>query len=288
MIVVPRILVLEDDPGWIKNFERHFAGTDWILDIAPNVEEAHEKMTQREHCALVLDVEMKTGGSGLQTLAEWNTIHRPGRVVVISGVLNSRIHGDLQRAGVMEIVDKVDYVDARGGIRQLLARWVDDYVKECKCESQRGHIRTVLAGFREVQSRLTNRQHGRLGLACENEYDVQDILGSVLAPFFSNMIREEPGGSAGGTTSRIDFLFPDITTGLEVKILRKAGDLRRISRELKDDIETYGIEGLCDVLMCFVFDRDVNANESQRQALGRLGGVRRIRDRTLVVEVIIC
>lgn len=172
-------------------------------------------------------------------------------------------------------------------IEQLLSKWVARYVEHHGCESERDIVRTILRGFGETHLRLAKRQRGRASFPCDDEYDAQDRLSSVLAPFFPKMLREEPGGNAGGTTTRIDFLLPDIRTGIEVKASRERRDVRRIGRELKEDIESHAMEGLCEVLMCLVFDKALDLTEADRRSLMDLEGPRRVGNRKLAVEVFV-
>ena len=115
-------------------------------------------------------------------------------------------------------------------------------------------IETVLRRFRAVAVQLRTRHSDRTTLDVGDEYDVQDLLHSLLRIDFIDVRKEEWNPSHAGGASRSDFLLPAIDTIIETKMTRKGLTARQLGDELIIDIEKYQSHPQCRRLICFVYD----------------------------------
>jgi hypothetical protein len=75
----------------------------------------------------------------------------------------------------------------------------------------------------------------------ENEYHVQNLLWTILAPVFPDVDDEENLPSIGHARPRADLAVPSLRTLIEVKFLRRSGHaaLREITEEIAADTSLY-------------------------------------------------
>lgn len=115
-------------------------------------------------------------------------------------------------------------------------------------------LEEALNNFHRVVRQLRNRHEGRTTLEIKDEYDVQDLLHSLLLIHFEDVRPEEYTPSYAGATSRMDFLIKDINTVIETKMTRETLKDKQIGEQLIIDIEKYAKHPDCDKLYCFVYD----------------------------------
>jgi hypothetical protein len=114
----------------------------------------------------------------------------------------------------------------------------------------------ILERFPVVSRSLRQRSHSRLPLAITDEYDVQYVLGALLAVKFEDVRPEEWTPSHAAGSSRIDFLLKGERIVLEAKFARAGHADRQIADELMIDKERYATHPDCGTLICFVYDPD--------------------------------
>jgi hypothetical protein len=118
----------------------------------------------------------------------------------------------------------------------------------------------IVKALPEVANQLTKRRkdHGvpRPTLKIDDEYDVQDLLHSLLLIDFSDVRSEEWTPSFAGASKRTDFLLYDEAIVIEVKKTRPALTQRVVSEELTVDIAAYRTHPRAKHLVCVVWDRD--------------------------------
>lgn len=117
-------------------------------------------------------------------------------------------------------------------------------------------IEILVRGLRRSMHPLTHRRKGAQALLFGNEYDVQDLLHSLLRPWISDIRPEEFTPSYAGSSTRMDFLLPAYAIVIETKIVRDRAHAKRIGDELIIDIEHYRRHPKCDSLWCVVYDPD--------------------------------
>lgn len=114
----------------------------------------------------------------------------------------------------------------------------------------------IFSNFHSVARQLRQRYNNRDTISVNDEYDVQDLLHSILKIFFSDIRPEEYAPSYAGTHRRMDFLLKSEKTVIEVKMTRKSLKNQKVSEQLNDDIMTYKLHNDCDMLVCFIYDPD--------------------------------
>lgn len=112
----------------------------------------------------------------------------------------------------------------------------------------------ILERFPAVARALATRNQKREPLAITDEYDVQYILGALLAAHFDDVRPEEWTPSYAGKSSRMDFLLKRERIVVETKFARSGHTDKEIADELIIDKERYKRHPECDVLVCFVYD----------------------------------
>lgn len=117
-------------------------------------------------------------------------------------------------------------------------------------------IENLLSRFNLVVNQLKNRHENRDTLTIKDEYDLQDLLRSLLKINFDDIRPEEPTESHVSGSGRIDFLIKDETIGIEVKKTRVGLTDRKLADELIIDINRFEKHSKCKTLFCFIYDPD--------------------------------
>lgn len=115
-------------------------------------------------------------------------------------------------------------------------------------------IENICVRFHRVANQLRKRHKNRSTLKISDEYDVQDLLHSLLKIHFDDIRSEEWTPSYAGGSSRIDFLLKKEKIVIEVKKTRKGLGQKELGGQLIVDIENYQKHPDCKVLFCFVYD----------------------------------
>lgn len=108
--------------------------------------------------------------------------------------------------------------------------------------------------FHAVVMQLRDRHSQRPTLDVNDEYDVQDLMHSLLRINFDDVRAEEWVPSYAGAASRTDFLLPQIETVVEIKKTRQGLNARAVGEQLIIDIAKYKRHPQCRLLVCFVYD----------------------------------
>jgi hypothetical protein len=117
-------------------------------------------------------------------------------------------------------------------------------------------LELVCSRFHTVARQLRQRHSGRPTLDVNDEYDVQDLLHSLLRIYFDDIREEESTPSYAGGASRIDFLLKPEQIIIEVKKARPTLKAKELGEELIIDIARYQTHPDCKMLYCFVYDPD--------------------------------
>jgi hypothetical protein len=115
-------------------------------------------------------------------------------------------------------------------------------------------ILEIFDKFHQVVRILRNRHDNRPTLNVTDEYDVQDLIHSLLAIYFDDIRPEEWTPSYAGKSSRMDFLLKDFKIVIEIKKTRNGLTGKEIGSQLIEDIERYSKHNDCETLLCFVYD----------------------------------
>jgi len=112
----------------------------------------------------------------------------------------------------------------------------------------------IVSKFHKVARQLRSRYNSRETLNVADEYDVQDLLHSLLVLNFDDIRPEEWTPSYAGKSSRMDFLLKNEKIVIEVKKTRNGLGAKELGGQLIEDIERYQTHPDCKTLVCFVYD----------------------------------
>lgn len=120
--------------------------------------------------------------------------------------------------------------------------------------SQDEKLDLIFRNFHKMVKKLRDRYDDRETIDVQDEYDVQDLLYSILQLFFDDVRKEEWTPSYAGNSSRMDLLLKNEKIVIEVKKTRNSMKDKDLSEQLIIDIEKYKIHPDCNQLICFVYD----------------------------------
>jgi hypothetical protein len=146
--------------------------------------------------------------------------------------------------------EKAKFQELKLNIQKLLS---SVQTKSYKIESI-PYLENLCTKFHIVSRQLRSRREKRETLKVEDEYDVQDLMHSLLKIYFDDVRPEEWVPSYAGSSSRVDFLLPDEKIVLEVKKTRKGLEDKQVGEQLIIDIDRYVSHPNCQTLICFVYD----------------------------------
>jgi len=115
-------------------------------------------------------------------------------------------------------------------------------------------LTNIFDNFHNFCNQLKNRHNNRPSIEVNDEYDVQDILHSILKLHFRDIREEENGPSFAGSSARMDFLLNEEQIVIEVKKTREKLTDREIGNQLILDVSHYANHPSCKRLICFVYD----------------------------------
>ena len=162
------------------------------------------------------------------------------------------------QAKVLSLLSKIDSIEnfikrSRRLIRQIEIK--ENVVGEGTAITDSiSNILLICRKFHTIARQLRSRHNDRPTLEIDDEYDVQDLLHSLLKIYFDDVRPEEWTPSYAGGSSRIDFLLKREKTVVEVKKTRKNLEDKEIGNQLLIDIVKYKQHPDCRTLICFVYD----------------------------------
>ena len=109
---------------------------------------------------------------------------------------------------------------------------------------------------------LQHRHGGRPPFEIRDEYDLQDLLHSVLTLSFSDIRTEEWTPSYAGGTSRMDFLLKAEQIVIETKRTREGLGPKEVGDQLLVDMARYQEHADCKSLICLVYDPEGRISNS--------------------------
>jgi hypothetical protein len=115
-------------------------------------------------------------------------------------------------------------------------------------------IELICSKFDGIVVRLRHRHQDRPTLDVKDEYDVQDLMHSLLRLFFEDIRPEEVVPSYADKSSKMDFLLYAEKTIVETKMTRDGLGAKEIGSQLVEDIARYKAHPRCKRLICFVYD----------------------------------
>jgi hypothetical protein len=88
----------------------------------------------------------------------------------------------------------------------------------------------------------------------ENEYHVQNLLWTVLAPLFPDLRAEEYAAPVGHKNPRMDLTIPSLKLIVEAKFIRAGKSFADIQDELGADNTLYGSDPRWELIIPFIWD----------------------------------
>jgi hypothetical protein len=124
--------------------------------------------------------------------------------------------------------------------RQIEILWPND--SNTGCEPQQNTVATLERLARrlpEVIHQLRQRHDNRDTLIVKDEYDLQDLIHSLLPIFFEDVRPEEGTPGLAGVNARMDFLLYNERTVVELKKTRSGLRNKELKEQLSTDIHHY-------------------------------------------------
>jgi hypothetical protein len=115
-------------------------------------------------------------------------------------------------------------------------------------------VTAALDNFHDIVYELSHRSHNRPPLLIESEYDVQDLVFTMLKGSLPDLVREEATPHTANTALRIDMFSRASGIAIETKRVRDAAHAHGLTREIREDLEAYAAHGDCSVEVFFVYD----------------------------------
>lgn len=115
---------------------------------------------------------------------------------------------------------------------------------------------TILKNFDKSARQIRKRHNGRTTMDIKDEYDVQDLLHSILRAYFDDVRPEEFVPSYAWSNSRVDFLLKKEKIVIEVKFASEKLKEKEIGNQLIIDIKKYQTHQDCTQLYCLVYDQN--------------------------------
>lgn len=166
----------------------------------------------------------------------------------ITASLKARIEKHLNRLKLIK--SKLDLIDELPGLQPAQATKLVS-----KQEEGLNYLSTIFSKFNRVAQHLRHRHADRETIIIKDEYDVQDLLHSLLHLHFSDIRAEDYSPSYAGGNSRVDFTLKDEKIVVEVKMTNDHLKDKEIGNQLLIDIGRYRGHPDCEVLAVFVYDK---------------------------------
>ncbi len=169
----------------------------------------------------------------------------------------------------LESYDSLNYTRGSSGMAQLLKSRINKLIIDTDYggdESQQSEMRrnkiqvleNILDKFprvaRQLKERRKEKDIRRPTLEIKDEYDVQDLLCSLLKINFEIVKKEIGTEYHAGGSARMDLVLDDEEIVIEVKMVRKDHTLKKLADELIIDIERYLEKYHCKFLYFFIYD----------------------------------
>ncbi|HMO16396.1 MAG TPA: hypothetical protein PKD64_19810 [Pirellulaceae bacterium] len=141
-----------------------------------------------------------------------------------------------------------------GILKAALADLCDGFLDQSPPVNPLRHVENICDKFHQVARTIRSRHGARPTLEVSDEYDVQDLVHSLLFIHFDDVRPEEVSPSYAGKSSRMDFLLKNEQIVVEIKKTRAGLGAKEIGTQLIEDIERYKTHPDCKLLVCFVYD----------------------------------
>jgi len=259
------ILIIDDDMGDIKNFKDHV--TEWHskykVEFETEFNKAKEKIKEIKEngdklAAVFIDICEKKANYrpvGLDTIAAIREDF--DEVLIVAYTQYEKYHAEALQRGADWVWKKQDLKElALSGLEDRIRKHNVDHKKVDKILVGIDMITQILQNFSNSILKITrNRRKDHAVFKLKDEYDVQDLVYTMLKPIFIDLVEEDPSPKVAGRGSRIDIVIPTRKVVIETKMLKETDDNENLYiNDLKKDIESYHKHPDLEYLICLVYD----------------------------------
>jgi hypothetical protein len=110
---------------------------------------------------------------------------------------------------------------------------------------------SVTAGHLSARPRAAKKDRG---FPIDDEYDLQDLLFALLKPLVEDLELENPLPKQAGDSGRADLSSKTLGVIIELKVVREASDVKRITADCRDRILKYGAWKDLKHLVFYLYD----------------------------------
>lgn len=128
-------------------------------------------------------------------------------------------------------------------------------LEEVKEENHVGNIINTLNWFHKCAQELRHRHSNRETITLNDEYDVQDLLRSILKISYSDVRAEDYSPSSAWWNSRIDLVLPQEDIIIETKMTSEKLTDKLIWEQIAIDIVRYQNHPNFKTLIVFIYDK---------------------------------
>lgn len=186
------------------------------------------------------------------------------------------------RGNISKYVIRLEKILAKLPLIDQLAD-VDDDNRTDKQNEGLVFLEKIFLNFHKVAQNLRHRHNNRDTLIIKDEYDVQDLLRSLLVVHFHDIREEDYSPSYAGSNSRIDFVLKDEKIVLETKMTNDHLKDKEIGSQLLIDAGRYRGHPDCDVVVMFIYDR----GDHIRNKKGLINDLENLKDIGIRLKVFI-
>ena len=204
-----------------------------------------------------IDIKKKHHFAYKEYLDEYNSIiNRLHKIELLKEENEIRPVEPGQRASGRSIsrTEIIKHLEINDKIKRLIRKTTKFIETKKELKNYDDLLTRLFSRFHLVTRQLRNRYNNKETLNVEDEYDVQDLLHSLLKIDFDDIRPEETTPSYAGGSKRIDFLLKNEKILIEVKKTRKNLSDKEVGKELIIDISTYSSHPDCEKLYCFIYD----------------------------------
>lgn len=115
-------------------------------------------------------------------------------------------------------------------------------------------LEVVIRGIPKATHPWRFRRKGATEVQFGDEYDLQSLFHSLIAPWVSDIRAEEYTPSYAGSSARVDFLLAKHEIVVELKHVRDRRHAKKVGEELIVDIAHYASHPTCQSLWAVVYD----------------------------------
>lgn len=117
------------------------------------------------------------------------------------------------------------------------------------------YIKNILHWFHKCAQELRYRYSNRETILINDEYDVQDLLRSILKIYFNDVRAEDYSPSSAGGNSRIDLVLPIEWVIIETKMTSERLKDKEVWEQIAIDIVRYQNHPSFNKLIVFIYDK---------------------------------